>query len=122
MKSYLQSMNGREDFFPKSSQTKLDTYTLILFNPRCVKAADQNLVSSLMWTALDYMLQAQPGWFTQLPLRDNPATVYTHKNTNMSAFLCFSLPCLCPVSSNHRPVAVIQRQPESYLIAPGAIA
>lgn len=118
--SYLQSINGREDFFPKSCQTKRDTHTLILFNSAVWKQRVRTEHPSLI----------KPYYTDHTALHASVSTRIVHRtstmgqslfcvhtrNTKMSPFLCFSLPptvSACPISLTAELVA---------LIAPGAIA
>lgn len=105
--SYLQNINGREDFFPKSCQTKRDTHTLILFSPAVWKQRIRTEHPSLI----------KPYYTDHTALHASVSTRIVHRtstvgqslfcihprNTKMSPFLCFSLPptvSACPISDH----------------------
>lgn len=114
--SYLQNINGREDFFPKSCQTKRDTHTLILFSPAVWKQRIRTEHPSLI----------KPYYTDHTALHASVSTRIVHRTSTVGQ----SLFCIHPRNTKMSPFLSLQLSlPVPYLttklvvlIAPGAIA
>lgn len=102
-------MGGRTSFLkalkPNLTHT-LSSCSTLLCESRESEQSIHHLLSPITQITLHYMHQYQPGWFTELPLRDNHSTVYTQEPKNVPFSLFFSPSnCLClSYISDHRTI------------------